>query len=157
MDERTTASDMPAGRRIPLHTRPELEEGILTALNGPFYALQVAIGQDDGGIASLYASGTLEELAADLADSMEKAGWDRTQVPAWVDTDNSRLLPVLETTTPTDMPDALLDTAVGDFLKSIAGQTGLDPEAAFDAFAKDRVTEYFRGYLSYEGSYRMTP
>lgn len=143
-----------ASRGIPEGRLADLREGIATALNGPYYALQVAIGQDDGGVASMHASGWDEGKAADLADRIVAAGWDGTQVPAWVTEHHSSLLPALETVDPDEMSVTHVETAVDDFLRSVASQCGVSPFEAFPLQERDALVRDFQSYLSLETAYR---
>ncbi len=151
-DEKTLPA--PADRGIPESRLAELREGIMTALNGPYYALQVAIGQTDGGVASMHASGWDYGKAAELADRIVAAGWNGEQVPAWVPEHNSDLLPALETVDPDDMSVTLVETAVDDFLRSVAGQCGVDAYEAFPLQERDALVRDFQSYLSLETAYR---
>lgn len=144
-------------RGIPQERLAELREGIVTALNGPYYELQVAIGQTDGGIASLHASGWDEGKAEELADRMVAAGWNGKQVPAWVSEHYSSLLPALETVEPDEVGVTRVETVVDAFLKSIADQCGLNPVETFRLWDRDDLVKDFQAYLSLEAAYRSAP
>ena len=153
MTDRATLQASLSARGVAPSRLDDLEAGIAYALNGPYYAIQVAIGQHDGGIASIHASGRDEELAAALAAKVVAAGWDGASVPTWVTADTGTLLPDGGTVPDGDHGKAQVEKAADDFLVSVARQAGTPPYETFRMWDRDDVVAYFQEYLETEAAY----
>lgn len=123
-----------------------LADGIGEALNGPFYELQVMISQNDGGVASLFASGWDAATAAGLATKVAKAGWDGEAVVTWIRKDDAEIeIPV------DHVSEADIGKVVDGFLASVAEQAGVGRDA-FDGNDRAGLVADFRRYLDLESS-----
>jgi len=135
-----------------------LVDRIAYAMNGAFLAFQDAIGQDDGGIASVFASGMDAEMAAQVAIDIlasEKHGftpWDGKTMPAeW---DGSPALDLGKVVKALEVTEADVRAVVNAYVDRIASDVGIEKDAIGQATRDDHV-QWFLDYLKTEAAYEQ--
>jgi len=128
------------------------------AMNAVFLSFQNAIGQDDGGVASVFASGWDTVMAARVAIDVlasEKQGftaWDGKRMPApW---DGSPSLDLGKVVRAAEVTEADVRAVVDAYVDRIASDVGIE-KGAIDQATRDDHVEWFLAYLRTEAAYEQ--